>query len=104
MASYLIKLWLGVLLASTAAVTVDAVPARAVDLCLDNRAAQELISTKQIKTWPAIKALAGISGQYTEISRVQVCEQGGERYYVVNVQGPRGEVKRLVVNAITGAY
>ena len=71
--------------------------------CMDNRAVQALIAAHQIKTWPAIKALAGISDKYKEVSAVRVCEQGGAPYYVVNVAGPSGESKQLVLNAVDGS-
>ena len=71
--------------------------------CLDNRAVQALIASHQIKTWPAIKAMANISEQYKEVSAVRVCEQGGQPYYVVNVAGPSGESKQLVLNAVDGS-
>lgn len=102
MAGHLINLVLATFLASTAFALSGADAVRAADLCLNRLAVQDLITSGQIKTWPAIKALAGITG--TEISRVQVCERGGQRYYVVNVQGPRGEVRQLVVNAVNGSY
>ena len=104
MARHLINLCLATFIASSLFALSGAGTATAADSCIDNRAVQALIAVQQIKTWPAIKAMAGISDQYTEISRVQVCEQGGQRYYVVNVQGPRGEVRQLVVNAVDGSH
>ena len=79
------------------------VPVRAADGCLANRAAQALVAQHKIKTWPTIKALAGISDQYKEVSAVKVCEQDGTPYYVVNVAGPSGVSKQLVLNAIDGS-
>ncbi|MGN6103478.1 MAG: hypothetical protein ACTHOR_20255 [Devosia sp.] len=78
--------------------------AAAAGTCIDNRAVQALIAQHRIKTWPAIKALAGISDEYKEVSAVRVCEQGGAPYYVVNVAGPSGESKQLVINAVDGSY
>jgi hypothetical protein len=78
-------------------------PARAADGCLTRPAAQALVTQHKIKTWPAIKALAGISDEYKEVSAVKVCEQDGTPYYVVNVAGPSGVSKQLVLNAIDGS-
>ena len=104
MASFVINLCMAMLVASTMLVTIM-LPgtANAAGQCLDNRAVQALIASHAIKTWPAIKALAGISGGYSEVSPVRVCEQDGQPYYVVNVQGPRGEFKQLVLNAVDGS-
>jgi hypothetical protein len=85
------------------AVAAGPLPARAADGCLANRAAQALIAQHKIKTWPTIKALAGISDEYKEVSAVKVCEQDGTPYYVVNVAGPSGVSKQLVLNAIDGS-
>jgi len=104
MASHLINLCLATIIASTVLALGSAGTVRAADGCIDNREVQALIAARQIKTWPAIKALAGISDAFTEISRVQVCERGGQRYYVVNVQGPHGDVRQLVVNAVDGSH
>ena len=71
--------------------------------CMDNRSVQALIASHSIKTWPAIKALAGISDKYKEVSAVRVCQEDGTPYYVVNVAGPSGESKQLVLNAIDGS-
>jgi hypothetical protein len=71
--------------------------------CLDRRQAQALVTSHQIKTWPAIKSIAGISDQYKEVSAVRVCERGGQPYYVVNVAAPYGESKQLVLNAVDGS-
>lgn len=90
-----------------AAALVAALPAtagaREIGTCMDNRQVQALIASQQIKTWPAIKAMAGIAPTYQEVSPVRVCEQGGVPYYVVNVQGPRGEFRQLVLNAVDGS-
>jgi hypothetical protein len=104
MAGYLGNCCMSLLLASTmlAAVTASGA-ARAADTCLDNRAVQALIASHQIKTWPAIKALAGISDQYKEVSAVRVCQEDDRPYYVVNVAGPSGESKQLVLNAVDGS-
>jgi hypothetical protein len=78
--------------------------ARTIGACMDNRAVQAAISQHVIKTWPAIKAMAGVSDGYKEVSAVRVCEAGGgQPYYVVNVAGPSGESKQLVLNAVDGS-
>ena len=71
--------------------------------CLDSRAVQEAIASHQIKSWPAVKAMAGMSENYKEVGAVRVCDEGGQPYYVVNVTGPSGESKTLHLNAVTGA-
>jgi len=88
-----------------AMVGAAALPAWAADgdVCLDNRDVQALIAGHKIRTWPAVKAMAGISGQYKEVSAVRVCELNGAPYYVVNVAGPTGESRQLVLNAVTGS-
>ena len=104
MVSALVNLYVAVVLGTLAYVAVGAsTPARAADACLANPAVQALISEHKIKTWPAIKALAGISDQYKEVSAVKVCQEDGTPYYVVNVAGPSGESKQLVLNAIDGS-
>jgi uncharacterized ParB-like nuclease family protein len=102
MASYVINLCVALLVASTMLVTLPGAT-RAAGQCLDNREVQSMIAAHAIKTWPAIKSLAGISAGYSEVSPVRVCEQGGQPYYVVNVQGPGGEFKQLVLNAVDGS-
>ena len=74
--------------------------AAAADACMSPVEVQAAIAAKQIKSWPTIKAMAGISSQYKEVGPVRVCEQGGVRYYVVAVTGPSGESKQLVLNAV----
>lgn len=104
MANSLYKLCAALLFA--AALPLAPSPATAADgdgACLPNRAVQALIAGHKIKTWPAIKAMAGISEQYKEVSAVRVCKQSGEPYYVVNVAGPSGESKQLVLNAVDGS-
>jgi hypothetical protein len=104
MVSSLINLVVTLLVAATAYASVG-LPAAADSggACMDNRSVQALIANHQIKTWPAIKALAGISDKYKEVSAVRVCQEDGTPYYVVNVAGPSGESKQLVLNAIDGS-
>ncbi len=80
-----------------------AVGARDIGGCMDNRDVQAAIAANQIKTWPAIKRLAGVPDSWKEVSAVRVCEAGGAPYYVVNVAGPSGESKQLILNAIDGS-
>jgi hypothetical protein len=103
MFGHLINLVATALIAATMAGAAAPAAVRAAGQCMDNRAVQALIASHQIKTWPAIKALAGISEQYKEVSAVRVCEQGGQPYYVVNVAGPSGESRQLVINAVDGS-
>jgi hypothetical protein len=105
MASCLLNLCATLFIAATVFSTfaTSASAAGAVGACMDNRAVQQLIARHQIKTWPTIKAIAGIPEQYKEVSAVRVCDQGGAPYYVVNVAGPSGESKQLVLNAVDGS-
>ena len=104
MVTTLVHLFMTMAIATTMFATATSPSAaRAFGACMDNRAVQAAIASHQIKTWPAIKAMAGISGQYTEVGAVKVCEQGGQPYYVVNVSGPSGEYKQLVLNAVDGS-
>jgi hypothetical protein len=103
MISSVLNLLMTMLVASTMVVgTASPSAARAIGGCMDNRAVQAAIAAHQIKTWPAIKAMAGVSEQYKEVSAVRVCEQDGQPFYVVNVAGPAGESKQLVLNAVDG--
>ena len=103
MAGYLINLSMTVLIASTMLAAAAAPHAAMAATCMDNRSVQALIASHKIKTWPAIKALAGISDQYKEVSAVRVCQEDSQLYYVVNVAGPSGESKQLVLNAVDGS-
>jgi hypothetical protein len=77
--------------------------AHAANGCVDNRTVQSMIASGQIKTWPGVKAMAGIPEQYKEVSAVRLCVRGGQPYYIVNMAGPSGESKQLVLNAVTGS-
>ena len=104
MAGYLGNCCMSLLLVSTMLAAIVAPgAARAADACLDNRAVQALIASHQIKTWPAIKALAGISDQYKEVCGEGFAKKTTGAYYVVNVAGPSGESKQLVLNAVDGS-
>ena len=70
---------------------------------LINRMKDYITSPKRVVYLKDVKALAGISEQYKEVSAVRVCEQGGQPYYVVNVAGPSGESRQLVINAVDGS-
>jgi uncharacterized membrane protein YkoI len=69
--------------------------------CLSDAQIQAAIKADQIKSWPKIKRLAGISA-YDEVSDVEVCLQDTIPYYYVNVVSPNGEATKMVVNAIDG--
>jgi hypothetical protein len=104
MINSVLNLLIAASLASTMLVaTAGPSAARDIGGCMDNRAVQAAIAAHQIKTWPAIKAMARVSDQYKEVSAVRVCEQDGQPYYVVNVSGPSGESKQLVLNAVDGS-
>ena len=82
---------------------IGAAHAQGQDLvCLSEVQIQSAIEAGEIKSWPKIKKMAGISGQYQEVSDVAVCLVDGIPYYQVNVVSPSGEVTRLVINAIDG--
>jgi hypothetical protein len=104
MVSSVINIVLTLIVAATAYASVG-LPAAADSngTCMDSRSAQALVTSHKIKTWPAIKVLAGISDKYKEVSAVRVCQEGGTPYYVVNVAGPAGDSKQLVLNAIDGS-
>ena len=104
MVSSLINIVMTLLVAATA-YSAAGLPAAADSngTCMDNRSVQALIARHAIKTWPAIKVLAGISDKYKEVSAVRVCQEDGTPYYVVNVAGPAGESKQLILNAVDGS-
>lgn len=103
MAGSLMNFCIAVAFTATLLAAVAMPSAASAGSCMDNRAAQALIATHKIKTWPAIKALAGIPEQYKEVSAVRVCQEDDQLYYVVNVAGPSGKSKQLVVNAVDGS-
>ena len=86
----------GLLLA--AVVPVGAVPGGD---CLTDQEIQAQIESGQIKSWPKIKKIAGISS-YQEVSDVRVCVVAGTPYYNVNIVSPSGEAKKVVLNAVDG--
>jgi len=86
----------GLLLA--AAVPVGAAPGGD---CLTDQEIQAQIESGQIKSWPKIKKIAGISS-YQEVSDVRVCVVAGTPYYNVNIVSPSGEAKKVVLNAVDG--
>ena len=81
---------------------ISAAPAQGDLVCLTEGEIQSAIQASEIKCWPKIKKMAGISGQYQELSDVEVCLVDGIPYYQVNVVSPGGDVSRLVINAIDG--
>ena len=70
--------------------------------CLDGPSVQAAISSKQIKSWPTVKALAGIPRTYREVGTLRVCDEGGAPYYEIGVTSPTGDSKQLRINAVTG--
>ena len=71
MARSLLNLFATLVVASTLYAAISG-SARAVGACMDPVSAQALVTSHRIKTWHEIKAMAGISGQYTEISPARV--------------------------------
>ena len=65
MAGSLLNLCMTLLVAVTMLAASGTAPAQAAQ-CLDNRMVQGLIAAHKIRTWPAIKALAGVSDAYKE--------------------------------------
>jgi uncharacterized membrane protein YkoI len=92
-------------LAAAATMSVGAVlPAAAqAGQCLSDQQIQAEIAAGQIKSWPKIKSMAGISKKYEEVSDVRVCLRGGIPYYSVNVVSPNGDATKIVVNAVDGS-
>ncbi len=70
--------------------------------CLTDDQIQTAIEAGEIQSWPKIKRLAGLTGEYDEVSEVRVRLQDGIPYYYVNVVSSEGEATRIVVNAIDG--
>jgi len=71
--------------------------------CLTDQQIQAAIQSGQIKSWPTIKKLAKISGDYQEVSDVRVCRINGVLYYTVNLVSSYGDAKKIVVNAVDGS-
>ena len=91
---------------AAAAVALAAVPAEAQVArqanCLSDQEIQKEITSGMIRSWPAIKKLAGISN-YQEVSDVRVCMINGKPFYEVNIVSPSGEAKKVVLNALDGS-
>jgi uncharacterized membrane protein YkoI len=71
--------------------------------CLSDQEIQSAISSGQIKSWPKIKKMARISGEYQEVSDVRVCLINGVPFYTVNLVSSNGEAKKIVLNAMDGS-
>jgi uncharacterized membrane protein YkoI len=71
--------------------------------CLSDQQIQAAIQSGQIKSWPTIKKMARISGDYQEVSDVRVCRINGVLYYTVNLVSSYGEAKKIVLNAVDGS-
>ena len=71
--------------------------------CLDDQQVQAAIASGQIKSWPKIRKLAGISADYQEVSDVRVCMVDGVPYYTVNLVSPEGYASKTFVNAVDGS-
>jgi hypothetical protein len=95
---------LTVLLAASLAFTLPAPHAAAQGgECLTDRAIQQAIAGGEIRSWAAIRRMAGVPSSFSEVSNVQLCRRGGGLYYVVSVVSPSGEARRLVLNAVDGS-
>jgi uncharacterized membrane protein YkoI len=82
--------------------TAIATPSAAQDNCLGKREIQSAIAAGEILPLAQILSLAGIDSSQ-EVLSVQVCNRGGEPYYVVAVLDAYGEAQNLVLNARTGS-
>ena len=83
-----------------------AVPAYAASkdrACLSDQEIQSAISSGKIKSWPKIKKMARISGDYQEVSDVRVCLVNGVPFYTVNLVSSSGEARKIVLNAMDGS-
>jgi uncharacterized membrane protein YkoI len=70
--------------------------------CLSDQQIQSALEAGQIKSWPRIKKMAGISPDSQEVSDVKVCLIGGIPFYTVNVASPSGEYTKIILNAVDG--
>ncbi len=71
--------------------------------CLNDQQVQDAINSGEIKSWPKIRKLAGISADYQEVSDVRVCIVDGVPYYTVNLVSPDGNASKTFVNAVDGS-
>ncbi|MEO6014365.1 MAG: hypothetical protein ABIQ30_12390 [Devosia sp.] len=95
-----------IMMAAAASVSLAAaVPAHAQaereKSCLSDQQIQSAIESGDIKSWPKIKKMAGISS-YEEVSDVKVCKIGDTLFYILNVVSPEGEATKIVLNAVDG--
>lgn len=96
--TYFCAVAIAVLTLSGAAVT----PSTAQDSCLGKREIQSAISAGEILPLADILSMAGIDSSQ-EVLSVQVCDQGGQFYYMVAVLDTYGEAQNLVLNARNGS-
>ncbi|SFZ85867.1 hypothetical protein SAMN02983003_3039 [Devosia enhydra] len=71
--------------------------------CLSPNAIQQAIQSGEIQSWAAVKRMAGIPPNFSEVSAVEVCQRGGQLYYSVSLVSPSGEVQRVALNAVDGS-
>jgi uncharacterized membrane protein YkoI len=71
--------------------------------CLSDQEIQSAISSGQIKSWPKVKKMAQIPGEYQEVSDVRVCLINGVPFYTVNLVSSNGEARKIVLNAMDGS-
>jgi len=90
-----------VMMAALTLSVVATTPSAAQDSCLGKREIQGAISSGEILPLADILSMAGVSA--SEVLSVQVCDQGGQYYYMVAVLDTNGNAQNLVLNARTGS-
>jgi hypothetical protein len=78
-----------------------ATPSFAQNDCLGKREIQDAIAAGEILPLADIMSMAGIASQ--EVLSVQVCDRGGQPYYMIAVLDTYGEAQNLVLNARDGS-
>ncbi|MDB5507313.1 MAG: hypothetical protein JWR75_1951 [Devosia sp.] len=77
-------------------------PAAAQDeSCLSKRDIQSVVASGQILALDDVLAAAGFDGSQ-EVLSVNVCDYGGELYYVLGVIDAYGQAQNVTLNAVTG--
>jgi hypothetical protein len=71
--------------------------------CLSEEQIAKSIGSGQIRSWRAIRQMAGIPADYYETSDVRVCLRNGAPFYIVNMVSPKGENVKYVLNALDGS-
>lgn len=71
--------------------------------CMSEQEIAKAIGSGQIRSWRAIRQMAGIPADYYETSDVRVCVRNGAPFYIVNMVSPKGENVKYVLNALDGS-